>query len=130
MIQKIAFIFALFSLLFSMVCLVSVDTLGLNSHCPLMSGHSVSLCVMNPLEHIQEWQSAFTVTLAQNFSVIFLALAVISFAILCSNLWKNILLSLSSLLVIRRRRIDAQILQIQNHLQDAFSRGVLNPKLF
>lgn len=130
MIQKITFIFALFALLFSTAFLVSADALGITSDCPLMTGHSASLCMMNPLEHIQEWQSAFTVTPAQNSSVSLFAVLLLSFAILNIKIWKKILLSLSSLLLVRKRRILIQLLKIRDQFQEAFSSGILNPKAF
>ena len=130
MIQKITFILALFALLFSTACLLSMDKLGLTSHCPLMSGHSASLCKMNPLEHIQEWQSAFTVTPVEAFSIALLSLLLISFAIPNIHVWKNILRSLSSSLFVRKRHISLQVLKIHDQFQEAFSSGVLNPKTF
>ncbi|MFZ2556053.1 MAG: hypothetical protein WAX57_04395, partial [Minisyncoccia bacterium] len=37
---------------------MGMDTMSPTANCPF-GGHSMSICKMNPMEHIQEWQSMF-----------------------------------------------------------------------
>lgn len=94
--------------------------------CPF-SGHSMSMCKMNPMEHIQEWQSMFTTLPAKDILTL-LSLLLALFALLklrqvfsVSKIPK--VDSYINLFYIRRPPIS-------NFLQEAFSSGILNPKIF
>lgn len=99
---------------------------GQMSGCPFMGEGAV--CKMNPLEHLAAWQSAFTTTLPGQ------------------SLASFVLLLLLSLLLLQRARQSfardkaspIQGFRVRNRvrfsfyhpLKEAFSDGVLHPKLF
>ncbi len=94
--------------------------------CPLMDDTAV-VCNMNPIEHIEAWQHMFT-ALPQIGAILLMALIVaLAFSLhrLLPWLW------LSSTLY-RFKRVTGGVprYRIQNHLQELFSQGILNPKLF
>lgn len=94
--------------------------------CPF-GGHSMSICKMNPMEHIQEWQSILTTLPVKDVLTLF-----------------SLLLALFALLKLRQVFFVPKIPQadscvnlfyihrppIFNPLQEAFSSGILNPKIF
>jgi hypothetical protein len=97
------------------------------SNCPFMSGQAV-VCNMNPLEHIAAWQSMFTTTFQQNSStLILLLLAALALALVWTRTrWPSPARSLQPIFSIIRR---------ENYLpppllQELFSSGILNPKVF
>lgn len=97
------------------------------ANCPF-SAHSEAMCQMNPLEHIEEWQSMFTMIPSQNLISIFFVLFAL---IILSKLkfWNRF--SISGLpLIIPSSRYSFINFQIFNPLKEAFSRGILNPKIF
>lgn len=95
-----------------------------------MPGMTASLCQMNPLEHISTWQNMFTAVPSQ--SDIFLLLAVLlalvsSVVFLHSyrNMAPQRVLALQPSLTYYKRHVP-----IVSSLQEAFSSGILHPKLF
>lgn len=93
------------------------------ANCPF-GGHPMEVCQMNPMEHIQEWQSMFTVTPSQN---ILLAL----FAFLCiRKLHFRFSIPEPPLTLLRDRLAYSKRFQIVDPLKEAFSGGILNPKVF
>lgn len=95
-------------------------------NCPF-SGHAMSICKMNPMEHLQEWQNMFLADPALG-SILFLVLILASFLIISrfakylnqinlTNSYKKLLLYFQSEPII-------------NILQEAFSNGILNPKTY
>jgi len=42
-----------------------MSTMDGKANCPF-SGHSIAICQMNPMEHVQEWQSMFTTLPTKN----------------------------------------------------------------
>ncbi len=91
--------------------------------CPFMGGTAV--CQMNPFEHISAWQSMFTSTAAESsFSLLLLTLMVVAW---CAGIFK-----------VRFYPEIRAPLQYHQHnlfffrspLQEAFSNGILNPKIF
>ncbi len=108
--------------------------LGLETNSPtancLFGGHSMSICNMNPTEHIEEWQSMFTTLPPQQYAVFALFALIVLVAFGTLGFWikfsiHNALLLLSRL---RSRRRDS--FQIFDPLQRAFSGGILNTKIF
>lgn len=89
-----------------------------------------TLCKMDPLEHIATWQSMFTATPNQN-DIFAMLLVLLSFALAAvlvhsrRNHAPPKLLILSSLFTYYKRRIP-----IASPLQEAFSNGILHPKIF
>ncbi len=96
------------------------------SNCPF-GGHSMAICKQNPMEHIQEWQSMFTTLPVKDVLTLL-----------------SMLLALFALLKLRQVFSVPKIPQadsyinlfylhrppIFNSLQEAFSSGILNPKIF
>lgn len=105
---------------------VGMDTISPTANCPF-GGHSMSICIMNPMEHIQEWQSMFTTLPAKN-TLALLSLLLVLFA----------LLKLRQVFSVPKiPQADSYINlfylhrpPIFNPLQEAFSSGILNPKIF
>ena len=87
-----------------------------------------AICNMSPMEHVASWQSMFTSILTQGltFSLLLLVLA----AVIAFTLSKQILSPPSerqTLVFSTRRR---EYVPLHSALQELFSRGILNPKLF
>ncbi|MBY0473326.1 hypothetical protein K2Q00_03565 [Patescibacteria group bacterium] len=97
------------------------------SNCPFMSGQA-AVCNMNPLEHIAAWQSMFTSTFQQNGStLILLLLAALALALVWTRLrWPTSQRALRPLFRIARRETYLP----PPLLQELFSNGILNPKVF
>ncbi len=101
----------------------------MTSNCPFMSEMS-SLCQMNPLEHFAAWQSMFTAMLNKSG--------------ILTNLFLLLILTLGAMLI--RANVSAappkiaedqslfsyykRRIPIAGSLQEAFSNGILHPKLF
>lgn len=87
------------------------------------------VCAMNYSEHIATWQNMFT-SLPQNISLInLLVLTVLSIALLIS--WRNILKLFES--ITSRWRLYIKLypqINFFNFLREAFSQGILNPKIY
>ncbi len=95
------------------------------TNCPFMTGQAV-VCNMNPLEHIAAWQSMFTSTLAQNGSMFILLFLAALALVWTRSLWPPPEKALGS---------TFRILHREEHLppsllQELFSSGILNPKVF
>lgn len=103
---------------------MSMNTVNGQANCPFAS-HSMSICQMNPLEHISEWQSMFTMLPVQNLLSFLFALFAL-FVISKFTHW-NKLLKLNFHLYQNNRVLYAQVF---NPLKEAYSKGILNPKLF
>lgn len=103
---------------------MSMNTMNGQANCPFAS-HSMSICQMNPLEHISEWQSMFTVLPIKNILLILFAL--FTLIVVSKNTDWNKLLKLNFHLYQNNRVLYAQVF---NPLKEAYSKGILNPKLF
>lgn len=94
--------------------------------CPFMSGQSV-LCTMSPLEHIEVWQDIFT---AIPTTEVLLLLSLILLALFTlhrlPSKWPQ---SILRTFYITKPRSTSR-LSFSSYLAQAFSDGVLNPKLF
>ena len=100
---------------------------GLPTQNCLFGGHSISICIMDPTEHIQEWQSMFTILpVKDTVSVLFLLLVVIAVSIL--PFWSRY--SILDTQHLYTRLLSKKKLYIPNPLEEAFSQGILNPKTF
>lgn len=97
------------------------------TNCLLMSEQAV-VCNMNPLEHIAAWQSMFTSTPSQNGSMlVLLFLAALALALVWTrSLWPppEKTSGLGFRFVCREEHLPPPL------LQELFSNGILNPKLF
>lgn len=95
--------------------------------CPFMQGHT-SVCDVSPLEHVKAWQSAFTTIPTKDpISSLFAIFAL--FALFGVSLFRKYFLcyqrTVEIILSFRRRNFF-----IYHYLQEAFSRGILHPKIF
>ncbi|PJE64539.1 MAG: hypothetical protein COU90_01725 [Candidatus Ryanbacteria bacterium CG10_big_fil_rev_8_21_14_0_10_43_42] len=99
-----------------------------SSNC-FMPGMTASLCQMNPFEHIATWQSMFTAIPSQSDFVLllFALLALSAFFIRSyqSMAPPQALVLLQPVFAYYKRRMP-----IMHSLQEAFSNGILHPKIF
>jgi len=89
------------------------------------------ICEMSFTEHLAQWQSMFTTTVTQNaFTVILLLLLAVVFVTV--GIFKRNLLLLFSYYTTRWRLYIKQNpnLSLFNPLKEAFSQGILNPKIY
>ncbi len=114
-------------LLFGISCFgVGMDANMSIINCPF-GGHSMSICKMNPMEHIQEWQSMFT-TLPVKDTLALLSLLLALFALLKFR-------QVFSVPKIPQADSYINLFYLHRHpifnpLKEAFSSGILNPKIF
>lgn len=94
--------------------------------CPLMDDTAV-VCNMNPIEHIEAWQHMFTALPQIGTLLLIVLIAVLAFSLhrLLPRLWL-------SPTVYRFKSVVgiANEYRTRSHLQELFSQGILNPKLF
>ena len=95
------------------------------ANCPF-STHSEAICQMNPMEHIQEWQNAFTVLPTKNIVSIFLF--ILAFILIGGFTFYGRFLAQKPSFLFFKNIINS--FRIFNPLKDAFSNGILNPKTF
>jgi hypothetical protein len=99
---------------------------GKMAPCPF-SGEG-SICTMNPLEHIAAWQSAFTTTVQNERDIALLLLGLV--LLFTVGFWRE-LFAKRGLRTLQRLRFNLrQQFEILDPLQEAFSNGILNPKVF
>lgn len=105
---------------------VSMNNPGQGMGCLYMD--IASLCTMNPFQHIAVWQNVFTASFPKEiFSLIAFILLIILFAFTSWSFWRN---SKIALFVARVWQFISQIFIVRNPLQEAFSNGILHPKIF
>jgi len=102
---------------------------GQMTDCPFSPG--VAICNMTPLEMISASQNLFT-TLPQQKDVFSLLMLLVAGILALAVFWKPLLSPFSAprpsaLYVLRPRR---EYIPLHNPLQELFSNGILNPKLF
>lgn len=115
-----------------LVGFVCVPSIGMNSqidgtmnNCPFMPG--VSICTMTPLEHIAASQSMFNaLPLEKDFSLILSVM-------LATLLLARSILKLSALppRFVRAHNYSSyqEYMPLHHYLQEAFSSGILNPRI-
>ena len=97
------------------------------ANCPL-GGHSIAICQMDPMEHIQEGQSMITMLPTQNLISLFFAI----FALLIISrlkFWSRFSIP-EPPLVISGSQSSLISFQIFNPFKELFSSGIFNPKIF
>jgi len=95
-------------------------------NCPF-SGHSMSICKMNPMEHVQEWQNMFTsLPVKLSFSILFILFLFI--AIKGAVPWYRF--SFLNIKYQYTKYLFKTNFYIPNPIKEAYSGGILNPKLF
>ncbi|MEK7117138.1 MAG: hypothetical protein AAB837_03180 [Patescibacteria group bacterium] len=95
----------------------------------LFDGQS-EICAMNFSEHISSWQSAFTTLPPSNMLLNLLALAV--FSIFVAVFWRNPLFEFFERAHLRWKFYIKRNSELNffNPLREAFSQGILNPKIY
>lgn len=118
------FLGAMFGGLFHMT--MGMDMTGNMSGCPFMT-HEETLCSMSVTEHLNAWQSAFTMTVP-GFALLLsvLAAAVVLVAI-APNLLQRELFAPPT---IAKEIVERVYSFSYRPLQELFSSGILHPKLF
>lgn len=99
---------------------------GKVANCPF-SNHSMSICKMNPIEHIQEWQNMLlSLPIRETTPTL---LFFLFFGLLGMLMWRNSFshIEIKNLYTSFFSRYN---FHIQDPIKHAFSRGILNPKLF
>ena len=96
------------------------------SDCPFTAGSS-SLCTMSPLEHISNWQNMFTAIPHQDTVLQFLL--VLSMLFFSFIFFRQVFSPPKNNFYLNRHRQRRHIFLI-TYLEEAFSSGILNPKLF
>ena len=126
---KIPLVLAVFWMLLLGLSQMSMDmsTMDGKANCPF-GGHSMAICQMNPMEHIQEWQSMFTMLPAQN--TLLLLFALFAFLFFIRKLHSKFSIPEPPFTLPRNRSSYSQSFQIFDPLKEAFSSGILNPKVF
>lgn len=135
LLQTISRYFIVFSIsIFLIVAFMGLNSMGTMGsmgqavRCPF-SGHSMSICSMNPLEHIEEWQGVF-VTLPIKDNLLLLSTLLFIFALFGLRYFRKFSIHNLSQLKIQNNSFYLRITPVFNYLQEAFSGGILNPKLF
>lgn len=99
---------------------------GKMAPCPF-SGEG-SICTMNPLEHIAAWQNAFTTTVQNERDV---ALLLLGLTLLFTvGFWRELFTKRDLRSLQRWHSVLREEFSIPDPLQEAFSNGILNPKVF
>jgi len=107
----------------------NMDMNGTMVNCPF-AGHSMSICKMNPMEHIQEWQSMFTTLPAKDALSSLLTILLALLALLGLSFFKKFSLHDQPWPEVYINPFYLRRSQIFNPLKEAFSNGILNPKIF
>lgn len=104
---------------------MEMDKNGQMGRCPFSS--FTAICKMNPLEHIATWQKMLTALPLKNTSILATLLLLVIFSVIfLRDLWnKNNLRVIS----IHSQRFKYNYV-VRNKLQEAFSSGIINPKIF
>lgn len=112
---------------FGLYASMMADQDGNMSDCPLMNGMS-SMCRMNIMEHISQWQQMFATAIPSGLSLaILLAMGFLSFLFLArDNLHNREQLNQK----IAFTQINQNSFQILSYLSFAFSRGILHAKIY
>ena len=105
-----------------------VDQSGQMTGC-MFSG--TAICTMTPLEHLAAWQSMFSATIS-NATSIFLLLLLLALVLFVHIVWRLPFKDQLDWLAVRQRLYSRRSLAFAytNPLQEAFSRGILNPKVY
>jgi len=117
----------LFTSIFGLSYMVmDMDSNGVMTRCPFISSEAV-ICNMSPLEHISAWQNIFTTLPQKDYLELFLFLLLIIFIVY--SMWCFFTASgfyrIYNYFIQRTKRLF-----VPDYLQEAFSSGILNPKIF
>lgn len=107
---------------------MNMNTMGGKANCPF-GGHSMVICQMSPMEHIQEWQSVLTALPEKDVLSVLSALLSL-LALLSSRFADKFQLFRAPGLEPYVNIFYSNGAPIFDPLREAFSRGILHPKLF
>jgi hypothetical protein len=93
--------------------------------CPFMNDGVAVLCTMSPLEHIEAWQDMF-LAIPVTFALLLCLTLLFVVAFIHSPKWSPPRLRALEFTPL----YTTQKLSFQSYIQEAFSSGILNPKLF
>lgn len=127
-ILKLPLILSVSWMLFFGLFQISMHMESTTGNCPFAPNHPMSICQMNPMEHIQEWQSMFTMLPVENMSLIIFALFAF-LAITYLKFWNRFSAPEPSLYILNSSP-SLLSFQIFSPLKELFSKGILNPKIF
>lgn len=107
---------------------MDMNSMDDKANCPFGS-HSMAICQMNPMEHIEEWQSMFTMLPTKNaLSLVFI---LFTFLILSKlKFWNKFSVYDLPVLFVKVRLVISNSFRIFDPIREAFSGGILNPKIF
>lgn len=105
---------------------ININSDGVMSNCPAMG--MISVCQMNPLEHILAWQGMFAFTPNQN-NILAALLLLLAIALGILRTRQRHVVSLYKIFTPKRRYGQSHSLW-RTSLQEAFSNGILHPKIF
>jgi len=108
---------------------MGMDMNGTMINCPF-AGHSMSICKMNPMEHIQEWQSMFTTLPAKDALSSLLSILLALLALVGVTFFRKFSLHDQPWPEVYINPFYLRKPQIFDPLREAFSNGILNPKIF
>jgi len=119
-------LFFISSMFVSLFHMSHMDMQAGMSDCPFMS-HAEVMCPMKLLDHVSAWKTAFLSVVPE----LTLLLVAIGFGVLLASVAPNLLRRI----VYVSTQVSQQILQriytfVYRPLQELFSRGILNPKLY
>ncbi len=117
----------IFIMLFGLNLSMRMDKDGKMSNCPVMT-HSSSICPMGPFEYLAKWQQMFQATAQTN--MLFLFITLFSFNALFSFFRIHLTLAPPKRLSFAFYKRDHPDINLFNYLQEAFSSGILQPKLY
>lgn len=113
--------------LFGLSLGMSTQPNGKMSDCPF-ANNTASICTMSPLEHIAAWQSFFSTLPVKKMLLIF-SLVIFALALFLLPKFFQQFLKYQNLFYLQRCRYLQKVF-IRHPLQEAFSNGILNPKIF
>jgi hypothetical protein len=124
-VKKFTALFVILSILFAGVfCLIGMGSMPMNSNVHCGSQNLMSLCSMTPVDHMTMFQSVVRFQPQKLFATSVLLAGYLLFAYINS-------LSFLEGLILRRILTSLKdSIEGPDYLMLAFSRGILNPKLF
>lgn len=107
------------------------DERGNMGDCPFMD-HDATICQMTIIAHIQAWQMMITAIpqkIIGSLAMLLLFSAIMACTALIAYLYRRLLiLALCALFKLSIQRY--QYLSFLHHLKEAFSQGILNPRIY
>jgi hypothetical protein len=103
-----------------------MDSSGQMSNCPFLG--VTALCKMNPLAHMAAWQNMFAAVPSKTAGALAALFLLALFAVaLLRDFWN---IKELKLVPVVSQRFREKIFVVSSSLQEAFSSGILHPKIF